>query len=796
MASNFTIYQEIMTANNGNFITLCMSFPPKASSNGIWDYVSGSSDTLRSSPLPLLECQMLIIFIIVTILHFLLHVFGIPVFVSQMIAGLILGSSWKGYSNSFDNFKEYLFPIASQDILGLLSGFGYTLFIFLVGVRMDLNAVKKSGKQPLIGGVLSVVISAIIGSIAAFSLARVDNRGELINMEFIAAAQSFTSFAVVHYLLDHLKILNSEVGRIALSTTIVADLTSLSISFIATFIRSVQIHGVLKASMSFTSTIGSIVFVLFIFRPAMLRIARSTPNGRPVNDVYIGIIVLLVFVSVSTHITIGRSAYSAPFILGLVVPEGPPLGTSLVNRLDGIITSVFVPLFVTINVMKADLSFLSYSTTFLARSMIVIIMTTVAKMIASVGTSLYFNMSSYDALAFGFIMSSKGIIELVGSSFFYDSKALTGQTYSVMVIDILFFSTLVPMLVKYVYNPSRKYTHYKRKNILNLKLDAELRILGCFHTQEDVSVLLNLLHALYPTEESPVLLYTLHLVELVGRSSPVFISHELHEQKGSSEEMISDNILQMLRKYGRSNVVSIEAFTAIVPKRLMHDDICTVAINKLTSLVILPFHRRWTREGIVESEDNAIRALNCHVLELAPCSVGILIDRGYLSSYHSFEHSNTSLLQVAMVFIGGQDDREAFSLARRMIKEMNTAQLTVIRLLAEDDSISHWETVLDTELLNDVRYSFVGGKAVRYVEMQADEGSNTAAIIRSIGDSYDLVIVGRRGGVESPQTSGLMEWNEFPELGIIGDMLASADFHCKASTLVIQQQQQCSVYGQ
>lgn len=377
-------------------------------------------------------------------------------------------------------------------------------------------------------------------------------------------------------------------------------------------------------------------------------------------------------------------------------------------------------------------------------------------------------------------------------------QLLSEQTFAVLIVDILILSILMPMLVKWFYDPSKKYTRYQKKNILNLKPDAELSILGCFHTHDDVPVLLNLLDASCPTEESPVSLYALHLVELVGRATPVFITHELHGQKSSSAEMVSDNIIQMLRKYEQSNegVVSIEVFTAIAPMKLMHDDICTVAINKLTSLIILPFHRRWTREGFVDSEDNTIRALNCQVLERAPCSVGILIDRGHLSSYRPFGGSCPQLLQVAMVFLGGQDDREAFSLARRMVKEMSTAQLTVIRLLAEDESISHWEMVLDTELLNDVKHSFVGGEPFRYVEKRAEEGSETAEIVRSIGDEYDLIIVGRRDGVDSPQTSGLMEWNEFPELGIIGDMLASADTQFKASTLVVQQQQQCSFYRQ
>ncbi|KGN51475.2 hypothetical protein Csa_008150 [Cucumis sativus] len=750
MASNVTIYNDVFGSDHGSFLTLCLNTPPKINSDGIWEFVFGAARKLRFSPLPLLEFQMLLIFFVNIILHSFLRLFGLPLFVSQIITGLILGSSWRGSFESFDNFKDGVFATASQEIVGLLAGFGFS---------------KTHGTA---------------------------------DMEFIAAHQSYTSFAVMVCLLDHLKILNSEVGRLVLSTTIVADLVGLSFSLIITVIENVRSQGALNGLMTFAMAIGSLVLIVFLFRPAMLWIVRSTPSGRPVPDGYICIIILLVLVSSVTSNIMGRTVYSGPFILGLTVPEGPPLGASLVKKLDSIITSVFVPLFVTISVMKVDLSFLYYDGEFLIHSIIVIFISSIGKLAVSVGTALYFKMSSHDALAFGLIMCSKGIVELAACSYFYDSNLLYEQTFAVLIADILIFSILMPMVVKWFYDPSRKYSHYQKKNILNLKPDAELSILGCIHTQDGLPVLLNLLDASCPTEESPISLYALHLVELVGRATPVFITHELHEQKSSSEVMVSDSIIQMLRKYEMRNegVVSIEVFTAIAPMKLMHDDICTVAVNKLTSIIILPFHRRWTREGFVDSEDSTIRALNCQVLERAPCSVGILIDRGHLSSYRSFGGSCASLLQVAMVFLGGQDDREAFSFARRMVKEVSSAQLTVIRLIAEDESISHWEMVLDTELLNDVKHSFVGGEPFRYVERRADEGSETATIIRSIGDEYDLIIVGRREGIDSPQTSGLMEWNEFPELGIIGDMLASADSHFKASTLVVQQQQQWSFYKQ
>ncbi|XP_031741742.1 cation/H(+) antiporter 8-like [Cucumis sativus] len=163
MASNVTIYNDVFGSDHGSFLTLCLNTPPKINSDGIWEFVFGAARKLRFSPLPLLEFQMLLIFFVNIILHSFLRLFGLPLFVSQIITGLILGSSWRGSFESFDNFKDGVFATASQEIVGLLAGFGYTLFVFLIGVRMDLSVVKRSGRQSLIGGILSIVIPAILG---------------------------------------------------------------------------------------------------------------------------------------------------------------------------------------------------------------------------------------------------------------------------------------------------------------------------------------------------------------------------------------------------------------------------------------------------------------------------------------------------------------------------------------------------------------------------------------------------------------------------------------------------------
>ncbi|XP_038886556.1 cation/H(+) antiporter 4-like [Benincasa hispida] len=195
---------------------------------------------------------------------------------------------------------------------------------------------------------------------------------------------------------------------------------------------------------------------------------------------------------------------------------------------------------------------------------------------------------------------------------------------------------------------------------------------------------------------------------------------------------------------------------------------------------------------ILDQEGNTMRNLNCSVIEKAPCSVAILVDKGHLGSIPSMASSGVKCqYTVCVIYMGGNDDREAISFAKRLTKDTRI-ELTVLKLgsCMEDQGTSKWEKMLDSEVIKDFKMTCLGDGRVRFLEEISVDGPQTALRLREMVNVFDLMIVGRRKGLESssPQTSGLSEWNEFPELGVLGDLIASLDNNTRSSVLVIQQQ--------
>ncbi|XP_040992680.1 cation/H(+) antiporter 4-like [Juglans microcarpa x Juglans regia] len=656
---------------------------------------------------------------------------------------------------------------------------------------MDMKVLKRTGRIALYTGIACILFPLIIGLSLGLSLKRSWlTKEEAYSLPFLTVFHSLTPFPVVVYLLEKLKILNSELGQLGLSTALVSETISLFLVVLATFGMVAREKGYFHVIIVGGSAIIYFLIVVFVFRPAMVWIVKQTPEGRPVKTVYIHIIMLLMLVSGMVSHLLNFTAVFGPFCLGLAVPDGPPLGSAIVNKFNCFTEHVLLPLFVTICAMKADLRLINFGSNLLAFDIIHLIATFAAKMLACLIPLLYSKMPINDALALALILSFKGQVQLKLYSYFGDDQVqlIPDQAHSLWILAILINATIAPILVKYLYDPSRKYAGYKKRDIMHNRSNAELRILVCIHKPDNIPTVIKLLEASGPTRQRPLTVYVLHLIKLIGRASPVFISHQM-QKKTLSKTSYSENVIIAFNRFKQDNLDGISllhVFTAISPPKYMHEDVCTLALDKLACLIVLPFHQKWSLDGFVESEDCAIRTLNCGVLELAPCSVGILVDRGRstIPAYSSYS--------VAMIFLGGSDDQEALTLAKRMANDKMNINLTVVHFVASgSEEIRDWDdNLLDHELLKDVKLNNVSGGYVTYIEEMVEDAPQTALIIHSMINEYDLIIVGRRHNVVSPQTSGLAEWSEFPELGIIGDLLASTGNNTRTSVLVVQQQHQ------
>ncbi|PPR96906.1 hypothetical protein GOBAR_AA23787 [Gossypium barbadense] len=132
----------------------CFVLPPKVNSAGIWENATNPF-MIFSYSLPFLELHFVMIFLVNHLVYTILRSIGITLFASQMFAGFIMVPILK---------QEQSMRILHNQVLGVqimdtASLFGFTLFFFLTGVKMDIKSAFRTTKRSLGIGIVIAFIS-------------------------------------------------------------------------------------------------------------------------------------------------------------------------------------------------------------------------------------------------------------------------------------------------------------------------------------------------------------------------------------------------------------------------------------------------------------------------------------------------------------------------------------------------------------------------------------------------------------------------------------------------------------
>lgn len=374
--------------------------------------------------------------------------------------------------------------------------------------------------------------------------------------------------------------------------------------------------------------------------------------------------------------------------------------------------------------------------------------------------------------------------------------------FAIMLFTIFFMTIVTSPIVNFLYRRTKKFLPSQHRVLQNLKPDSELRILTCIHEVQTAAGITALLEISHASRRSPICIFALQLMQLKKHTTALLIVHGAGGTSSESYSRADGQIDQLITTFNnlehQSPMISVQLLTAISPYGTMHEDICSLAEEKQVTLIILPFHKRQTIHNNMEEMNPAYKDVNNSTLESAPCAVGILVDRGFGTLLTSkIDDGNARSCRIAMIFIGGRDDREALTYASRMARHPKVA-LIVLRFIldktsAQNDDADLFLTMegedekkVDDHFVNEFRLKVQNDDSVVYTEQMSSNGAETVKTIRSLGQDFDLYVLGRGLSFFSPLKGGLDEWSDCPELGSIGDLLLTSDFSSTASILVVQ----------
>jgi Kef-type K+ transport system membrane component KefB len=358
--------------------------------------------------LVLLLLQIAVILAVCRLLREVVERLGQPPVIGEIIAGLLLGPSFFGWLAP--GLFARLFPPASLPALNALSQIGLVLFMFLVGLHLDLAEVWALRGVAGLAGLLSIAVPFAAGFALARPLHALAPAAPMLPFSlFCAVAMSITAFPVLARILADQKLTATRLGHVAIACAAFNDVIAWAL-----------LAWIVAASPSIVPLAITAIY-FFVMRV----LVRWVPNELSA---------MLIFVFLSSWVTeaAGLHALVGAFFAGVIWPRGRIKFEEVSAKIEPIAMAVLIPLFFSYTGLRTNIGAVNW-----AYTLIIIAVAVVGKIGGAFAGARMMGFDSKNALALGCLLNTRGLVELVVLNVGLDLGILTPALFSMMVVMAL-----------------------------------------------------------------------------------------------------------------------------------------------------------------------------------------------------------------------------------------------------------------------------------------------------------------------------------------------------------------------
>ncbi|CAD6587157.1 MAG: K(+)/H(+) antiporter [Alectoria sarmentosa] len=421
------------------------------------------------NPIYVFIIQAGIILIFTRLLHLPLSKIRQPRVIAEVIGGILLGPSVLGRAPGFTNA---IFPAASMATLSTAANIGLILFLFLVGLEVDLRLLVRNWRIALSVGAAGMALPFGLGCAIAYGLYYQfrDDKGLVpislgTYLLFIGVAMAITAFPVLCRILTELKLLQTQVGVVVLSAGVANDVVGWIL--LALCVAIVNAGSGITALYVLLTCVAYVLFLIYAVRPAFLWLLKrsgSLHNG-PTQSV-VALTVLMVFASAFFTGVIGVHPIFGAFLMGLVCPHEGGFAIKLTEKLEDLVSVFFLPLYFALSGLSTNLGLLNNGSTW-AYVIGVIAVAFIAKVVGGTLAARANKLVWRESFTIGVLMSCKGLIELIVLNIGLQAKILSQRTFTIFVVMALVTTFATTPLTLALFPPwyQKKLAAWKRGDI-------------------------------------------------------------------------------------------------------------------------------------------------------------------------------------------------------------------------------------------------------------------------------------------------------------------------------------------
>jgi Kef-type K+ transport system membrane component KefB/nucleotide-binding universal stress UspA family protein len=514
---------------------------------------------------------------------------GQPSVIGELLAGLLLGPSLFGWL--WPAAQSAIFPPAPEQkaLIEGMAQFGILLLLLLTGMETDLKLVRRVGRAAIAISVAGIVVpfccGFVLGQFLPESLLPHPEQ-RLVASLFLGTALSISSVKIVAVIVREMNFMRRNVGQIIVAAAVIDDTIGW---IIIAIIFSLASRGSLDVWSVAQAVLGTLAFLTVSFtvgRRLVFQLIRWANDHLVSSAAVITVILLLMCgMALTTHL-IGVHTVLGAFIAGVLVGESPILTRQIDERLRGLITALFMPVFFGLAGLSADLTVLKDYKLLLLTGALVLIASLGKFGGAFVGGALG-GLSCRESFALASGMNARGSTEVIIATIGLSMGVLSQNLFSMIVtMAILTTMAMPPML---------------RAALSRLPLGKDEKARLEREEFEQKGFVANLERLLLAVDESANAKFASHIAGLLAgsRGLPITVLHvgsgaksqEKRREHEESHETVVRNAAKAIAEIDEESTGDVDVTTrarekkagdAVVDEARKGFDLLLVGIDKVT----------------------------------------------------------------------------------------------------------------------------------------------------------------------------------------------------------------------
>jgi Kef-type K+ transport system membrane component KefB len=386
-------------------------------------------------PLSVLLLQIIVILFVARVVGYLFSRIGQQAVIGEITAGIILGPSLLGWL--LPGVSGFLFPLASLANLQLLSQIGLVLFMFIIGMELDIKTLKSRASEAVLVSHVSIVFPYFLGVGLAYFLYTSFAPAHIAFVPFalfMGIAMSITAFPVLARILKERNMTKTASGSMAIICAAIGDVTAWCIlPFVIAISRAGDVS---NAWFAILLTGIYVLFMLLVVKPVLQKLSERYFTNGNIHNAFTALIFLTLLASAYIAELIGIHALFGAFLAGAIMPTNISLRTIFTERIEDVSTFLLMPLFFAFTGLRTQIGLLNDSHLWLI-CVLIITLAVAGKFIGSSLAAKITGQSWKDSLSIGALMNTRGLMELIVLNIGYDLGILKPEIFTMMVFMAL-----------------------------------------------------------------------------------------------------------------------------------------------------------------------------------------------------------------------------------------------------------------------------------------------------------------------------------------------------------------------